>query len=145
MHSRFELRLFEWMTSLMMIGIALTIMFDSRTIQQGGFYLIQNVGLTPDVLGILFTVGGAVRMLALRANGVWPIWGPRLRASCALGGALIWCQMGIALVKWSASEGYLSIGCAVYFVLALGELISCWRAGFDMHPFGNKAMKNAGD
>lgn len=126
-----QMRLFEWMTSLMMLGISVTIVLSPATVSRGGFALVENVGLTPSVLGLLFTIGGALRFVALYANGHWPVVGPRLRAFCALGGALVWAQMLVALLKWSCGDGYISLGVPVYLFLTIGELLSCWRAATD--------------
>lgn len=124
-------RLFEWMTALMMLGIAGTIAASPRTIASGGFHLMQNVGLTPTLLGWLFSMGGCLRIAGLYANGHWPVYGPWARAGCALAGAGLWAQMCLALIPWSGKSGYISIGIPVYAVLALGEIISCYRAASD--------------
>lgn len=124
-------RLFEWMTALMMVGIAVTIALSPKAIAFGGFYLMQDIGLTPAILGVLFSLGGCLRVAGLYANGNWPIYGPRLRAGCALGGAVIWAQMFLALIKWSSQSGYVSIGVPVYLFLTIGEFISCYRAARD--------------
>jgi len=125
-------RLFEWAAALMMIGIAATIAYDPRSLALGGFSYMARIGLTAPVLWILFLTGGLVRVATLYANGWWPVYGPRARAACALGGAIIWAQMLVALVDWSLAHGYLTIGVSVYFFLALGEILSCYRAASDI-------------
>lgn len=125
-------RLFEWMTSLMMLGMAFVIAANPQTVKVGGFYLMAMVGLTAPVLGVLFTLVGCSRVAALIANGVWPTWGPRARAFCALFGAALWVQMTLALWAWSTQSGYISMGVPVYFFLTLGELVSCYRAATDV-------------
>jgi hypothetical protein len=125
------MKLFEWMTSAMMIGIAVIVAFSPSAIHSGGFALMANIGLTASVVGVLFMASGCARMAALYANGNWPVIGPRLRAACAAGGALVWAQMLIALIKWSEQSGYISIGISVYTFLVVGEIISCHRAASD--------------
>ena len=125
------MRLFEWMTSLMMIGISINVAVSPNAIHYGGFALMSNVGLTAPVIGILFMAGGSMRMAALYANGHWPVIGPRLRAGCAAAGALVWAQMLLALIRWSDESGYVSIGVSVYLFLVVGEVISCHRAASD--------------
>lgn len=130
-------RLFEWMTAFMMLGMAIVIAANPQTVRAGGFYLMTNIGFTAPVLAVLFTFGGCVRIAALFANGLWVSWGPKMRAGCALLGASIWVQMGVALIAWSAQSGYLSVGVPVYLFLTVGELISCYRAATDArtcHP-----------
>jgi len=129
--ARFPQRLFEWMTALMMLGIAATIAASPRSIASGGFHLMQNIGLGPHSLGWAFAAIGSVRMASLYANGRWPFYGPWCRAVGALGGAFVWVQMSLALIAWSDTAGYISIGVSVYAVLALGEFISCYRAAND--------------
>ncbi len=125
-------RLFEWMTSLMMLGMAIVIGLNPQTVKVGGFYLLANIGLTAPMLGVLFTFISCARIAALVANGIWPTWGPRARAGCALMGAALWVQMMSALAAWSSHNGYISIGVPVYLCLTLGELISCYRAATDV-------------
>jgi hypothetical protein len=129
--TRFPQRLFEWMTALMMLGIAATIGVSPRTIESGGFHLMQDAGITRDRLGWAFLLIGILRIGALYANGRSPFYGPWCRFAGAFVGALVWLQMGLALVAWSDRAGYVSIGVPVYAVLALGEFISCYRAAND--------------
>lgn len=124
-------RLFEWMTALMMLGIAATIASSPRSVGSGGFHLMLNLGLTPQVLGWFFAFAGFARVAGLYANGHWPVYGPWCRALCALGGAVLWGQMCLALIKWSEQSDYVSIGVSVYLFLTLGEVISCYRAASD--------------
>lgn len=132
MHSHCFNRLFEWMTASMMVVIAIIVAVNPKTVEFGGFYLMRDIGLTASALGTLFMAGGCLRIAALFANGHWPVYGPRLRAACALMGAVIWMQMLLALTAWSTKSGYISIGVSVYFFLTVGELISCYRAAADV-------------
>ncbi len=132
MHNHCFNRLFEWMTALMMVVIAIIVAINPKTVEFGGFYLMRDIGLTATWLGTLFMLGGCLRIAALFANGHWPVYGPRFRAACALMGAVIWMQMLLALTAWSTKSGYISIGVAVYFFLTVGELISCYRAAADV-------------
>jgi hypothetical protein len=129
--TRFPQRLFEWMTAMMMLGIAATIAASPRTIESGGFHLMRDVGLTGARLGWAFVSIGSLRIAALYANGRWPFYGPWCRFAGAFVGALVWVQMSLALVAWSDTAGYISIGVTVYAFLALGEFISCYRAAND--------------
>lgn len=124
-------RLFEWTTSGAMLGIALCVAISPKTVTSGGFYLMQNVGLSPAALGVLFTLGGCLRIAALYANGSWPSYGPKCRAAGAALGALLWGQMTIALFKWSWDQDYIAIGVCVYAALTISEMISCGRATRD--------------
>lgn len=123
-----EFRLFEWTMSLVMIGISFNIAFDPSSVPKGGFYLLENVWLTSSVLIVVFLFAGAARLSCLYANGRWPHIGPWCRVVCSASGALVWGEMALSLFQWSAQTGYHSIGVPVYFFLAIGEIISCFRA-----------------
>ena len=127
-----DIRLFEWTMAIAMIAISFTITYDPRTVAKGGFYLLENLWLTPSVLTMVFLVAGFARMTCLYANGRWPFYGPRCRAICSLVGALIWGEMCLSLAIWSSqTDDYLSLGVAVYFSLVCGESYSCFRAARD--------------
>ncbi len=127
-------RLFEWTTAAMMVGIAFCVAVSPKTISFGGFYLMQDVGLTPEIIGVAFTLGGCLRAAALFANGNWPVYGPMCRVVGAALGAVLWAQMSWALYRWSLAQGYVSIGVVVYGCLTLSEMISCGRAARDGRP-----------
>lgn len=83
-------------------------------------------------LAIVFLLVGAFRFAALVSNGVWPMVGPLIRAVCAALGAAIWLEMGSALVHASMEEPQLRpVSIPLYIVLALAELVSCYRAASD--------------
>lgn len=124
-------RLFEWMTAAMMIGIAVTIAVSPHAVEGGGFHLMKNLGLTPMVLVVFFMIASIARAIGLYANGRWPVYGPWCRTLGAAAGAVIWAQMLLSLIKWSDQSGYVSLGVPVYLFLAMGELISCYRAASD--------------
>jgi hypothetical protein len=125
-------RLFEWVTTFIMLGMAATIIASPSSLEKGAFRWMLVVGFTPVVLGMFVGIVGAIRCVALYANGRSCLWGPRLRALGALGGAFIWVWMGLALVYLTNDTGTLSLGIFNWFGLALGEMVSCARAGSDV-------------
>jgi hypothetical protein len=125
-------RLFEWVTTFIMLGMAATIIVSPATIQAGAFRYMLVVGFTPIVLGMFFCVIGGVRIVALVVNGRSPVWGPRLRAVGALGGAFIWAWMALALLMLTRDTGTMSLGIFNWIGLTLGEVVSCARAGSDV-------------
>jgi hypothetical protein len=127
-------RLFEWLTSLMMLGIAVVLAISPNSIANGNFHILLATGFTAALVGPLFTLCGVTRLLALYANGVWQPWGPYCRAAGALVGAGIWGQMLFALAYNSQFTNSLSMGLPVYLFLMVGELISCYRAASDVRP-----------
>lgn len=125
-------RLFEWVTTFMMLGIAATILMSPDSLGRGAFRWMLVVGFTPLGLGLFFAVVGGLRCVALYANGRWCLWGPRLRALGAVCGAFIWAWMALALVFLTTETGTLSLGIFNWIALALGEIVSCARAGSDV-------------
>jgi len=124
----FENRLFELATTTMMLALALHIALWPQSIGASAFHFILQV-LDPAWLGVGFFVAGALRLVALIANGNWPFYGPILRAAGALAGAMIWAQMCVALVLLIPNAGSIpSPGIPVYLVLAVFELFSMYRA-----------------
>lgn len=119
----FENRLSELSAALMMFGIAvLTAAFpvasDAPAFDLIGFAIVDAW------LSTAFFVVGMVRIIALIANGGWPVYGPFMRAGGAFVGALIWSQMCLSLVMLSPP----SPGIPVYAVLTATEIISIYRA-----------------
>lgn len=125
-------RLFEWVTTFIMLGMAVTIILSPHTIEVGAFRYMLVVGFTPLLLGLFFAIVGGVRIMALIVNGRSGLWGPRLRAIGAILGAIIWAWMGIALVVLTNDTGTLSLGIFNWVGLTIGEVISCARAGSDV-------------
>lgn len=122
---------FEYTTSAMMIGIAIDVAIYPKAISYGSFFLLRDIGMTPEMIGVAFTILGCLRMAALFANGRWPDYGPMCRVFGAMMGALLWAQMAWALYRWSIGQGYVAIGVIVYACLAASELVSCGRAARD--------------
>lgn len=125
-------RLFEWVTTFIMLGMAATIIASPQTLERGAFRWMLVVGFTPLVLGLILVALGGLRCVALYVNGRWALWGPRLRLVGALGGAFIWFWMALALIFLTNDTGTLSIGIFNWIGLTLGEIVSCARAGSDV-------------
>lgn len=127
-------RLFEWVMTIIMISIAIEIALWPRSIGTGSFRLLLSV-ITPTGLALFFGAFGLLRIAALIANGSWPEHGPRMRAMGAGAAAVVWTQMGIALMLLTPElNDTPSAGIAVYFGLTVGELISAYRAISDARP-----------
>lgn len=84
------------------------------------------------MLAAFFGIVGGLRCAALYMNGRSPLWGPRLRFVGALAGAFIWGWMGLSLIMLTKDTGTFSIGIFNWIGLALGEIVSCARAGSDV-------------
>lgn len=124
-------RVFEWVMTAAMLCIALTLFLSPRSIEASSFRLMLAAGYTQFAAAFFFLIAGGLRICALFANGTLPVYGPLVRAIGALAGAVIWGQMGIALLGMSPITGTISAGVPVYFALVGGELYSCFRAVTD--------------
>lgn len=121
-------RLFEWVMTSSMLGVAINLALWPESISVGAFRLILQV-ISASNMGLFFLAFGIVRIIALVANGSWPKHGPRLRALGACAAAFMWAQMSAALLLLALHPGALpSIGIPIYFCLSVGELISAYRA-----------------
>jgi hypothetical protein len=119
----FNNRISEAAAAWMMIGIALLISTNPQAADAHSFDLI-GVAVVDDWLATAFLIVGVVRIVALVANGNWPLYGPWMRAGGALVGALIWSQMCLSLVLLALP----SPGIPIYAVLTGSELLSIYRA-----------------
>lgn len=120
-------RLFEWVMTVAMLGLALEIVIWPATIQASAFRFILLV-VSTQFLGWFFLIAGTVRIAALIANGAWPVYGPWMRVATSAAVALIWIEMDAALFMLPPLTFAPSPGIPVYFALTIGELISCYRA-----------------
>jgi hypothetical protein len=119
----FENRISEVSAALMMLGIAALLIVAPAAADAHSFDLI-GVAIVDAWLATTFIAVGTVRIIALIANGGWPVYGPWMRAGGALLGALIWSQMCLSLIVL----GSPSPGIPIYAVLTASELISIYRA-----------------
>ena len=127
-------RLFEWVMTLAMLGMAIEIGFWPKAVEAISFRLMLVI-INPLNIGMFFTAFGLLRIAALIANGSWPEHGPRMRAMGAGAAAMMWGQMCIALLLLAPqNNGIPSPGIALYFFLTVGELISAYRAMSDARP-----------
>jgi hypothetical protein len=124
-------RLFEWMMTAAMLLLAIEIVIWPGTIGASAFRYIARV-VQPENLAVFFLVIGLCRIVALFANGQWPVIGPRIRAFAAVGAAIIWGQMFAALIVLAPQTGIPSPGIPVYLAITVGELISAYRAATDV-------------
>ena len=127
-------RLFEWVMTLTMLGMAVEIGFWPRVVQASSFRLMLDV-INPLNIGMFFMAFGLLRIAALIANGSWPEHGPRMRAMGAGAAAMMWGQMDIALLLIAPqNDGIPSPGISLFFCMTIGELLSAYRAMSDARP-----------
>lgn len=126
-----ENRLFEWISTGMMLGISFILFAWPDTISFSAFHYLVAGGVPQNSVALAFFVFGFVRVVALIANGLVPYYGPLARATCALAGAFLWAQLMFALIDWSHQMARVSPGVPVYLFLAVGEIASCYRAARD--------------
>lgn len=123
-------RLFEWVMTMAMLGMAAQIAIYPGTIAASSFRFILLM-VSAENMALFFGIFGLMRIAALFANGSWPRHGPRLRAMGAGSAALMWGQMFAALLVLAPLHGTPSPGLPLYFALTIGELVSAYRAMTD--------------
>jgi hypothetical protein len=124
-------RLFEWTMAVNMTLLGLTCAVFPEALQVSAFRFMIFVG-DPRLFGIVALVIGNVRVLALVINGRSIVYGPHVRAACAVFGTMIWFQMLAALVMYSITIGYPSPGVSNWLSLCIGELFAAYLAGRDV-------------
>lgn len=123
----FDNRMIELQSTVIMLSIAAWLAVWPDAIAASSFRLVLRVMEVGTIFTIL-AVFGALRLAALIANGRWT-YGVHCRAICASFAALVWAQLGAALVDLHFAVGSTpSIGIPVYATLATGELMSMGRA-----------------
>ena len=134
-HMRFvfyQSRLFEWVATAAMLGIAFEVVLFPNSVSQSSLALVTQMGLSPFTLFILFAVFGFGRLAALILNGYAIPIGPAMRASAAMVAAFVWGQLCVDLLHMGVRElGLYSLGIPIYFAFTMGEIISCFRASKD--------------
>jgi len=124
-------RLFEWVVSVMMLCISITLGMSGDTLERSALSALLQAGLTEEALASFFGIVGAVRCVALFANGALRPSGARMRAWCAAFGAVVWMQLAVILTLDSIVSGRPSFVLPILICLTGGEFISCYRAIFD--------------
>ncbi len=125
-----ENRLFEWVMATAMILLAIETFIWPHTIDASAFHWLTTV-LPGAFIGVFLLLFGLARFAALIANGRSTVYGPRVRALCALAGAVLWAQFELALLASFTVKGPPSPGIPFWFTFTLAELYSAYRAASD--------------
>jgi len=125
-----EGRLFEWMMSVSMIGLAFEIYLFPRTIEFSAFQDIHDV-MSSEFIGLFLGVVGLIRVMSLLLNGHHIKnfkLGPFLRSLMAVFCALMWTQFALALFQISVTRGIPSPGLPFWTTFVFGELYVAYKA-----------------
>ena len=134
-------RLFEWAVAVMMVLIALTLALPGDTMERGALAPLARAGFTEGNVAGFLGVVGALRGLALYANGNLNPQGAVVRAVGALAGALVWGQMTLALLVDAFSAAAPSLMIPVFGTLTMFDLLSCYRAQIDSAAGPTKPLR----
>lgn len=118
----------EWIMGIAMVSFGAGLMFWPNSLLFGNLYQVLRV-INELTLAILVLYIGLVRIGMLFANGVLPWVGPIIRSCCATVGAAIFLQLALALALNSTPP--MPPGTFIFASLALGELLSAFRAASD--------------
>lgn len=124
-------RLFEWAVAVMMVLMALTLALPGDTMERGALAPLAQAGFTEGNMAGFFGVTGALRGLALYANGNLNPQGALVRAVGAIAGAVVWGQMTLALLVDAFDAAAPSLMIPVFGTLTMFDLLSCYRARID--------------
>ncbi len=122
--------------AIMMILIAVTLAMPGDTLERTALRPIAALGATEENMAAFYGVVGVMRAFALYMNGhinngrVFPS-GANIRAFCALGGALVWGQLTLALFIDAIHANSPSLNIPVFGTLTMFELLSCYIARRD--------------
>lgn len=130
-------RLFEWAMATIMLKMGLGVfaagIFGFKV--TGAFTAFVALGLDLPSIGLLFSLLGAMRCVALYANGKWRN-GCYVRAlGCAVG-VVVWVQMfgGILLVLIATDQLFMVL--FVWSTFAAFEFFSLCRSILDLRAYG---------
>lgn len=114
-----------------LLGMAALLMIWPNAVAHSKFqFMLDVVGSKTLMLFYLFV--GWFRAVALYLNGGWPVWGARVRALAAIGGALVWLQMAVSLIMAQLAIGAPpSPSVPLYLALVAAEFYSIYRAAAD--------------
>lgn len=135
-------RLFEWLMTLSMLGLAIEIFLWPKTIEFSAFAELIDV-ITNRFVGMFMFVVGWSRAVALVLNGhsIGGIrLGPLMRSVLAVLCAVMWGQFALALLQLSISQSRPSPGLPFWAMFVLGELYVAYRAVRDGK--GREAVAN---
>lgn len=123
----FEKRLFEFAMSMIMVAVGLLFLLGQVSVRDDGMHYLLLI-MSFASWGVLFSVFGALRVVALAFNGHWMPGGAYARATCAAVGSVMWAQWAAALFQVHLDGNPMSPGIVVYAGLALFEVVSFYRA-----------------
>src|SRR5262245_18740809 len=126
-------RVVEWMATAMLLNFSITAFATPHTIEQGAFRYLLVIGLTPVVMQWSCLAAGLLRVVALYFNGRGLPWSTRVRAVCAIFGAVIFAHMALSLAFLTKDTKTWSLGVGTHVILALTEIYTCLRAGADIN------------
>lgn len=124
-------RAIEWLCAFVMVWWAIALSLPGEIFAAPLFAGFASVGLSQRTWVLLFSLSGGARVVALAVNGRWPRT-PLIRMACAGFGCFIFSQLA-----WLFYEGALIVhgpfqtGVGVYALLAVGDLLSIYRAAHD--------------
>lgn len=118
--------LFEWMVTGAMIWGAITVIVSPDAQE---LVTVRSIG--PDLVLAAFFVATIIRLPALILTNIYPdpaAWG---RIAAGAVSASVWLIMALGLIRIDFAAGHWSVGW-LYLWIAMGEILSVWRASLDV-------------
>lgn len=127
-------RALEWLTSLVLLGFALTLALPGDTLSLSGSYRgFRNLGLDEAAISTPLALIAAARLVALYINGAWRR-SPVMRAAGAAVGGAVFFMLSVTF-SWDWLTGAsvaLGTGGATYAMLGLFDVLAAYRSGADV-------------
>lgn len=122
----------EWLTSLVLLGIAVVLSLPGDTLASPSFRSFKDLGLDEAMVSTPIALLGSARLVALYINGNWRK-SPEMRMIGAVCGASIFAMISMALLWPTFTHGHaVSTGASTYLVLALFDALAAYRSGADV-------------
>jgi hypothetical protein len=131
-------RVIEWVCTGILLGYAADIFFWPNAISGGNFRYLIQIGVTPQLFFWSCFLVGCARAIALFFNGKGLPWSARLRALCAIFGAVVFGHLALTLAFIVKDGNPMPLGFWTHGLLVLAEMYSCLRAGADVNEASYK-------
>lgn len=125
-------RVFEWSMGGAIAGLGMLLVIWPAAIKESAFFPFLEIMSQRDIATVCLG-GGILRMIALWWNGHSAIWGPLVRASGAVLGAVVLAALAFALYRQGIMIGRSPSPTLPFFLsFFVAELISASRAAGDV-------------
>lgn len=122
----------EWLTSLALLMMVLTMALPGDTLGRPGFHVLAAMGFEEASVAVPLALVATGRLAALYINGAWRR-SPALRMWGAMAGAATFGALAVSFAwPWAAGGTVPGTGAGTYLVLAVFDVVAAYRSGADV-------------